>query len=88
MKTAVIKCGLKFWTGSSSFSTEYQDAKIYKNWPSVKEVREATITAVALGLGNALSVYRDYGLATQDRYQFIDAVRNEGGIKSEYTEAL
>lgn len=83
MKTTVIKCGLLFWNGNS-YAKEYPDAKTYKNWPSVKEVQIATISAVAHGLGDALSVYRNYGSANQDRYQFVGAIRNEGVIVSEY----
>lgn len=85
MKTTLLKCGTRFWTGKR-YSAEYQDAKLYKSWPTVKEVRKATFEAVAVGLGNAVSVYRNYGFAAQDRYQFIGAIRNEGVTVSEYTE--
>lgn len=84
MKKTVIKCGLYFWTGKA-YSYEYPNAKTYTNWPSIKEIQKATAVVVSKEPKlNAVSVYHDYGLTTQDRYQFVDAVRNEGVIVSEY----
>lgn len=85
MKLTVIKCGLFFWTGKrGGWTSEYPEAKKLTNWPSLKQIEKATFEAVAVGFGNALSVYLNYGLATQDRFQFVNAIRNEGVCVSEY----
>ena len=81
--STVIKAGLLFWHGKG-WTAEYAEAKTFANWPSLAQVRKATMDAVACGKGTAVSVYRNYGLAAQERFQFVNAVRNEGAAASEY----